>query len=105
MLSKAVFCYHKKQEHVHCRSSNYMKFLLTPTAEEHLRRLPTQSRKRITSKVTFYAAQADPLELAEPISRSSSYRFRIGDYRVVFDVLNGAGWVHSIDRRDEAYRR
>jgi mRNA-degrading endonuclease RelE of RelBE toxin-antitoxin system len=35
---------------------------------------------------------------------SSEYRFRIGDYRVIFEVLHDALWVTAIKRRDEAYR-
>ena len=46
----------------------------------------------------------DPLAFAEPLSGSASYRFRIGDYRVIFEVLHGVGWVLATRRRDEAYR-
>ena len=81
-----------------------MQFVFTPTAEEHLKHLSSQDRKRIAAKLRFYAEQRNPLEFAEPLTGSSNYRFRIGDYRVIFEVLHGTGWVLAIRRRDEAYR-
>ena len=78
-----------------------MEFIYTPTAEEHFKRLSSQTRRRIGGEMRFYA---DPLEFAEPLSGSATYRFRIGDYRVIFEMLHGTGWVLAIKRRDEAYR-
>jgi mRNA-degrading endonuclease RelE of RelBE toxin-antitoxin system len=45
-----------------------MKFLFTPTAEQHFERLPQQIRKRIASKMRFYEGQPDPLQFAEPLT-------------------------------------
>ena len=81
-----------------------MEFLFTPTAEDHFQRLPQQTRRRIVKKLRFYAQQPDPLEFAEPLSGSNNYRFRIGDHRVIFKVMNDALWIKAIKRRDEAYR-
>ncbi len=38
------------------------------------------------------------------LSASELYRFRVGDYRVIFEVLHGTIWILAIKRRDEAYR-
>ena len=73
-------------------------------AEVHFKRLSSQTRRRIGGKMRFYADQPDPLEFAEPLSGSATYRFRIGNYRVIFEMLHGTGWVLAIKRRDEAYR-
>jgi len=81
-----------------------MEFLFTPTAEEHFERLPLQVRKRIATKMRFYAKQPDPLQFAEPLSGSHTYRFRIGDHRVIFKVLHDALWVLTVKRRDKAYQ-
>jgi len=70
-----------------------MEFLFTPTAEEHFEHLTLQVRKRIATKMRFYASQTDPLQFAEPLTGSNSYRFRIGDYRVIFKVLHDTLWV------------
>jgi mRNA-degrading endonuclease RelE of RelBE toxin-antitoxin system len=81
-----------------------MQFIYTLTAQEHFKRLSPQNRKRIADKMRFFADQPDPLAFAEPLSGSNNYRFRIGDYRVIFELQHGVGWVLAIKRRDEAYR-
>ena len=81
-----------------------MKYIFTPTAEEHFDNLTSLNRRRIGAKMRFYAKQPEPLKFAEPLTGSSEYRFRIGDYRVMFEILHDTIWVTAIKRRDEAYR-
>ena len=81
-----------------------MEFVFTPTAEEHFGHLPRQSQKRIVTKMRFYAKQPDPLQFAEPLTGSHTYRFRIGDYRVIFKIAHDVLWVVAIKRRDKAYQ-
>ena len=81
-----------------------MKYIFTPTAEDQFDRLTSPQRRRISVKMRFYAAQSDPLKFAEALTGSNEYRFRVGDYRVIFEVLHDIIWVIAIKRRDEAYR-
>jgi mRNA-degrading endonuclease RelE of RelBE toxin-antitoxin system len=81
-----------------------MKYVFTPTAEDQFDSLTPQARRRISIKMRFFAAQPEPLKFAEPLTGSTEYRFRIGDYRVIFEVLHGTLWITAIKRRDEAYR-
>jgi mRNA-degrading endonuclease RelE of RelBE toxin-antitoxin system len=81
-----------------------MKVWFSTAAEDQLDRLPAFLQKRILSKIELYAAQPDPLQFAEPLSASDFYRFRIGDHRVIFEVLHGTIWILAIKRRNEAYR-
>jgi mRNA-degrading endonuclease RelE of RelBE toxin-antitoxin system len=82
-----------------------MRVLFYAAAEDQLDRLPHYLQRRILSKIETYTAQPDPLEFAEPLSGSSYFRFRVGNYRVIFEILDGgAFWVLAIKRRDEAYR-
>jgi mRNA-degrading endonuclease RelE of RelBE toxin-antitoxin system len=81
-----------------------MKFIFTPTAQEDFDRLTRKDRKRVADKLRFYASQANPLEHAERLTDSHEYPFRVGDYRVTFEVLHGALWINAIKRRDEAYK-
>ena len=76
----------------------------TYIAEEHLDRLPRRLRARIFEKVEFYSLQPEPLKFAERLTGSERYRYRVGDYRVFFEILNDAIWVLAVKRRDEAYR-
>jgi mRNA-degrading endonuclease RelE of RelBE toxin-antitoxin system len=68
-----------------------------------LRASPQHIKKRIATKMRFFARQPDPLAFAEPLSGSSNYRFRIGDYRIIFKIFHGALWVKAIKRRDKVY--
>ncbi|MBU1178168.1 type II toxin-antitoxin system RelE/ParE family toxin [Patescibacteria group bacterium] len=45
-------------------------------------------QKRIAEKLRFYIVQSNPLQHAKKLkdSRLGTYRFRIGNYRVVFDI-------------------
>ena len=81
-----------------------MQFIYTPTAQEHFKRLPPEIRKRVAAKMRFYADQPDPLVFAERLADRARYRFRVGDYRLIFEFQNAAVWVLAIRRRDEAYR-
>jgi mRNA-degrading endonuclease RelE of RelBE toxin-antitoxin system len=81
-----------------------MRVQFTSTADEQLDRLPRRLQKRIVEKLELYSQQPDPLKFAEPLTGSNEYRFRIGDYRVIFEVLHDTLWVTAIKRRDEAYQ-
>jgi mRNA-degrading endonuclease RelE of RelBE toxin-antitoxin system len=81
-----------------------MRVQFTETANDQLDRLPHRLQVRIVEKIELYSQQSDPLEFAEPLTGSNEYCFRIGDYRVIFEVLHDTLWVTAIKRRDEAYR-
>jgi mRNA-degrading endonuclease RelE of RelBE toxin-antitoxin system len=42
------------------------------------------------------------LQFAKPLAGSQEHRFRIGDYRAIFEMLHGTLQVIAIKRRDEA---
>jgi mRNA-degrading endonuclease RelE of RelBE toxin-antitoxin system len=81
-----------------------MRVRFTETADSQLDRLPHRLQNRIVEKIEYYSVQLDPLEFSERLASSNYYRFRIGDYRVIFEVLHDTLWVTAIKRRDEAYR-
>lgn len=64
-------------------------------------------RHRIAKKLQYFLDQDDPLAYARQLVHSSlgSYRFRIGHYRVVFDLEDGTIQVLSVKHRGEVYRR
>lgn len=81
-----------------------MQVRFSETADNQLDRLPQRLQVRIVEKIELYSLQPDPLQFSEPLTGSHEYRFRIGDYRVIFEVLHDTLWVTAIKRRDEAYR-
>ena len=73
-------------------------------AREQLRKLPQSVQARIIKKVLFYASQPDPLSFAKPLSGYDAYRYRIGNYRVIFEVDSNTLYVLLIVKREDAYR-
>ena len=68
-----------------------MQIVLSSQARKDLHALPKQAVARITRKMEWFAAQDDPLAFARRLTDSDfgTYRFRIGNYRVLCDVHHG----------------
>ena len=86
-----------------------MDVFYTAGARADLKKLPNQIAQRIVKKVYFFSVQTDPLYFAKALHNTDvgQYRFRVGDYRVVFDV-DRKGVVHilmilSIKHRRHVY--
>ena len=75
-------------------------------AAKEVEKLPPQIRKRILKKLKFYSSQKNPLKFAEKLRerRFGEYRFRIGDYRILFDVKNRKIIILKVGHRKEIYR-
>ena len=82
-----------------------MEIHYTYRAADDLRKLPRIVQKRIAIKMRFYAKQSDPLAFAKRIQNpdEGQFRFRVGDHRVIFDVIRATIFVLRIVRRDKAY--
>ena len=67
-------------------------------------RLPSVLQKRLQNKLAFYAA--DPLRYAVKLTNPEigTYRFRIGEYRIVFDISENTLIVHAVGHRRDIYR-
>lgn len=84
-----------------------MTYGFTKHAFRMLSKLPRDISRRILEKLDWYIAQDDPLTYAEPLTDYvlGEYRFRIGDYRVVFDVDNdGDILILLVGNRRDVYR-
>jgi mRNA interferase RelE/StbE len=87
-----------------------MKFSLVfkPAAVKDLQKLPRAVQKRVKQKLQFYLEQDNPLDYAVPLAgdgKAGQYRFRVGDYRVVFDKDGDRLIVLYVEHRREVYRR
>jgi len=82
-----------------------MEILYSDSARKDLENLPKEIQKRIANKMRFFAGQNDPLKFAKRLTDHylGQHRFRIGDYRVVFDVIDSRIFVLKIAKRDEVY--
>ena len=81
-----------------------MKVRYTEDGYHDLANLPQELRDRIANKVEFYASQNDPTRFAKRLSGYDAYRFRVGNYRVIFEVSGDVLFVLAIVKRDDAYK-
>lgn len=83
---------------------------VTQSAQDDLARLDKSIASRIVDKLEFFASADNPLALSKKLKDSAfgSYRFRIGDYRAIFDIdTKGKVFILMILRikhRREVYR-
>jgi len=82
-----------------------MEVLYTQKSVGELKNLPHSVQKRIVEKMRFYATQKNPLKFARRLVdyNEGEYRFRIGDYRTIFDVRDDIIYILKIDKRDKVY--
>lgn len=75
-------------------------------ALDQLSDFPVVVRRRILNKLKFFASTANPLKFSHTIKGNNlgEYRFRVGDYRVVFDVDNGEIVILKIGHRKNIYK-
>jgi len=80
------------------------KILFTDKAKKDLKKFNPAIRERIISKLKEYSL--DPFSYARKLRDSSigQYRFRIGDYRVAFDVHSYEIVILRIGDRKDIYR-
>ena len=81
----------------------------TQNALRALEKLDTKLAQRILRKLEFYGSQKNPLEFAKKLQPPLDvYRFRIGEYRVLFDAASDKKKVRilfilSVKHRKEVY--
>lgn len=81
------------------------KLLYTKTARADIQKLDFVARKRIKQKLEEYALK--PLQYAKKLTNSliGSYRWRIGNFRVVFDIHKQDIVILRIGHRREIYKK
>jgi len=83
-----------------------MKIFYTYKAAKQLENLSRAAQKRIVDKMRFYSEQKNPLKFAERLINyhEGEYRFRVGNYRIIFDIEKNAIYVLKIAKRDAIYK-
>ncbi len=78
--------------------------VITPMTVRDLERLDSETKARIGQRLKFFLT--DPLRHARNLSdpRIGSYRFRVGDYRILFDIVDQDIVVLRVGHRREIYR-
>ena len=83
-----------------------MELFFTKSAFRQFQKLPKSVQRRIDEKLRFYLLQKNPLEFAEPLKdlNFGGWRFRMGDYRIIFDVGKDKIIVLKVGRRKDVYK-
>ena len=76
---------------------------LRPRAEKDLRNLQRQEQERIIEKLRLLAEDLRG-DIKRLVQFQPSYRLRVGNYRVLFEVESDKFVVYRILHRREAYR-
>lgn len=81
------------------------KLVYTRRAERDIKKLESDTKDRISKTLLRY--QEEPLKFSEKLSDPvlGEHRFRIGDYRVIFDIEGSEIVVLRVGHRREIYRR
>ncbi len=82
-----------------------MKYLFTESARKDLSKLDSAAVEKIQSTLKRYLA--DPLKHAKKLIHFSlgTYRFRIGEYRVIFDIEGQDIIILRVGHRQSIYRK
>ncbi len=81
------------------------KLVYTKRAVKDIQSLDNNVRKRIGKALIRY--KEDPFKKAEKLTDFAfgTYKFRIGDYRVIFDIENKDIVILRVGHRKEIYKR
>ena len=82
------------------------KLLYKKSAVKDIQSLSSQIRGRLEKKLTFFIDQENPLDFAEPLTKpaDAQYRYRVGDYRILFDLEEQNIVILRVQHRREVYR-
>jgi mRNA interferase RelE/StbE len=81
------------------------RLLVKPSAVSEIEALPRQDRLRIVAKISSLAREPRP-RACEKLSGREQYRFRQGDYRILYEIqdLDLVVVVVKVGHRREVYR-
>lgn len=82
------------------------KWVMVESALRDMKKLPRDLQERVAKKLDFWVGSGIPLNFADTLTDYDlgSYRFRVGHYRVIFDVEEETIVVLLVRHRKESYR-
>lgn len=72
---------------------------VSTAAARTLRRLPPRDREAITRALDGLATDLGATDIRKLAGQANSWRLRVGDWRVLFDLANAAGVILVTDVR------
>ncbi|MBI2100691.1 MAG: type II toxin-antitoxin system RelE/ParE family toxin [Candidatus Vogelbacteria bacterium] len=83
-----------------------MRVVFTHSAFRQFKKLGNYIQKRIDEKLILYTSQSNPLRFADKLQdlRFGSFRFRVGDYRILFDIQGDLIVILKVGHRKDVYK-
>lgn len=80
------------------------RLLYTPAAQKDIRKLDKVAKKRLKNKLELLAT--DPNYYSKKLIHSDlgTYRYRVGDYRIIFDLHGKDIVILRVGHRREIYK-
>ena len=77
----------------------------TTDAVDDLRKLDRPIRKRILNRLYWFASHFEEI-IPEPLSGdfTSTYKFRVGDWRIIYRLRNNRILILAVGHRREIYK-
>jgi len=84
-----------------------MEIIFSERARREWTRLERTVQDHLREKLSLYLESGQPLNFAERLHgpELGEYRFRVGDYRIVFDVEGDTIHVLRVGNRKEIYKK
>lgn len=84
-----------------------MRIIFTERAKKDWQNLNNSIQRQLRKKLSFYIKSGKPLKFADKIKDKSlgDYRFRIGDYRIIFDTRRKTIFVLKVGHRKDIYKK
>ena len=82
------------------------RYEFTPEARRQLKKLDPSTQQTIIRKLEYFISTDHPLSFVGHLVNNDlgQYRFRIGDYRVIFDLEEDVIVILSVGHRREIYK-
>lgn len=83
-----------------------MQYVFKGKSGNEFANLPKDIQSRIMKKLSFFMSSSNPLYFAEHLNNFDlgEYRFRIGEYRVSFDVEDDIAKILKVGHRKDIYK-
>lgn len=82
------------------------KLIFRPRAEKDLKKLPANVQLQIIQKLKYFLSAPNPLNFASYLKDTDlgTYRFRVGNYRVIFDIEDNTIKILTLGNRKDIYK-